>query len=95
MTFLLAGAAGGLAWLGSAMGGNPLRQVVWVVGLVLAVMAIGMIVWTAAARSRADAARRSVGRYACPRCGYSPEPGDLDDSVSTPCPVCGRPMYEH
>jgi predicted RNA-binding Zn-ribbon protein involved in translation (DUF1610 family) len=87
--------AAGLAWLGSTTEGSPLCLVAWSAGVVLAVLAIATVVWTAAAQSRREAERRKVARYACPRCGYAPDPADLEAGSSVPCPACGQPTYSH
>ena len=90
-------AAGGAAsaWLGSATRAGSLAQAAWLVGVVLCVLAIATVVWTASARVRRDDQQRKLSKYGCPRCGYTPNTGDLESSDSLSCPICGRPVYEH
>jgi len=85
--------AAGLAW-GASMTHNPgARQGSIVVAVVLCAGAIALVIWTAAARVARDRERRRLQKYACKRCGYTPEPEQLEKQASFPCPTCGQTMY--
>ena len=91
----LAAAAALLVWLASLLGGNPLRQVVLVLAILLAGMAMATVIWAAFARLHNDKTRDGIARYACPSCGYAPDPPDMEKAPAKACSKCGRPVYEH
>jgi len=91
----LAACGAGAAWLGSSAGSGPLAQASWLVGVILCALAIATVVWTSTARVRRDEKQRKLSRYGCPKCGYTPDVGDIESKDSMPCPICGRQLYEH
>lgn len=89
----LAVAGGGLVVLGGVSHQQPGWGVVLGAGVAALLMAAGLMYWTAVVRVRRDARRRELRKYACPRCGYTPDPGQLEDAPAMPCPRCGQSVY--
>ena len=80
-------------WASTTTGSSPVRPLVLAGGVGLCAIATVSAVLAAIARVRHDAVDRSLKRYACPRCDYSPKPEDLEAGNAFSCPACGRPIY--
>ncbi len=93
VTVILAALGAVTIWYGAVTGTGGARAFMLLGGIGLSTLAVASVVLTAAARTRHDAVDRSLRRYGCQRCGYAPEPEDLEIALPYPCPRCGRPVY--
>jgi ribosomal protein S27AE len=90
---LLAVAGIGMIGLGLAFGRQPGQLAFVVMGAAALVLAATLMVASAVARVHRDARKRELDKYACGTCGYTPDPDQLEDGQSLPCPRCGQSVY--
>ncbi len=90
---ILALAAALPIWAGLQAKAGNMNSVVLVVGIVLGGLALVFVFLAAIGRVHHNAAQHKLQKYACRRCGYTPEVEELESDPSFPCPTCGEPMY--
>jgi len=83
-----------LLFWGVLAAGSPLWAPL-LIGIVFCALASVMLIVAAVDRLRANALRQGLSRYACERCGYVPNAGELEEGQALPCHRCGRPVYSN
>jgi len=90
---VLGAAAACLLWLGLSNPGAAGGQVAFGGGVLLGALALGAMTGAAVARARRDSIKRKLDAYSCRRCGYRPDPEQVESGSSLPCPRCGQNIY--